>query len=225
MSRPLPRLIESVTGRHLFGRAPKPPLGRPVTPRAAAGATLCNHGSRRTGFSARRLLLALLGWCAGPTTGHAHDPFEAFTTVTVTASQLEVHITLAAGTAWKLIDSSEQTPPLQSDNFAERSPALAKAGERLFILTANHRAVTARHGKVELTAENDLIFTVLYPRPPPGILFISASYLRNLGEGYGGICEVSDETGRHLGWEQLTWARPHFEVTLPAPAPATSERK
>ena len=153
----------------------------------------------------------------------AHDPFEAFHSVTLHPDRLELVVTMAQATALKLIDPTAKIPALTSDNLAAHRPRLVRAAALLFILTSARKQLTVRAANIELTDENDLIFRVTYPRPGP--LYLSAAYLRRLGDGYGGILEVNDSLDKNLGWEQLLWAHPNFEISIPplgarAPSPA-----
>lgn len=154
----------------------------------------------------------------------AHDPFEAFHSVTLHPDRLELVVTMAQATALKLIDPTAKIPALTSDNLAAHRPRLLREAALLFILTSDRKPLVVRAATIELTDENDLIFRVTYPRPAPGPLYLSAAYLRHLGDGYGGILEVNDSLDKNLGWEQLLWGRPHFDLTIPplgarAPSP------
>jgi len=160
-----------------------------------------------------QLTLALLG--ALIPTARAHDPFEAFHSAALHPDRLELVITMAQATALKLIDPTAQIPALTPESLATHRPRLVRAAALLFILTSARKQLTARAATIELTEENDLIFRVTYPRPAPGKLYFSAAYLRNLGDGYGGILEVNHGSDKNLGWEQLLWAHPNFEVTVP----------
>lgn len=166
---------------------------------------------------AAALFCALLA--AAP--ARAHDPFEAFHSATLHADRLEVVITMAPVTALKLIDPTAQLPALTAENLATHRPRLLREAATLFIFTSARQPLAARSATIELSDENDLIFRLTYPRPAAGPFYISAAYLRRLGDGYGGLFELTDDTGKNLGWEQLLWSRPNFEVTLPPGAQAS----
>ena len=132
---------------------------------------------------------------------------------------------MAQATALKLIDPTAKIPALTTDNLAAHRPRLVREAALLLILTSARKQLTVRAATIELTDENDLIFRVTYPRPAPGPLYLSAAYLRRLGDGYGGILEVNDSLDKNLGWEQLLWAHPNLEISIPplgarAPSPA-----
>ena len=148
-------------------------------------------------------------------TARAHDPFEAFTSATIRHDRLDLIITMAQSTALKLIDPAARIPSLTPENFAEHRPHLLREGAALFTITSVRTPLAPRKVDVELTEENDVVFKLTYPRPAPGRLRFSASYLKKLGDGYGGIFEVNDDSDHNLGWEQLLWAQPNLEVTVP----------
>ena len=132
---------------------------------------------------------------------------------------------MAQATALKLIDPTAQIASLTLENLAAHRPRLIREAAMLFILTSVRQPLVSRTATVELTDEIDLIFRVTYPRPAPGPLYLSAAYLRRLGDGYGGILEVNDSLDKNLGWEQLLWAHPNFEISIPplgarTPSPA-----
>jgi hypothetical protein len=145
----------------------------------------------------------------------AHDPFEAFHSAIVRADRLDLTVTMAQSTALRLIDPTGKIPVLTAENLAEHRPRLLREAAALLLITSVHTQLTARTATIELTEENDLIFRVIYPPAAAGKLFFSAAYLKKLGDGYGGIIEVTDAADKNLGWEQLLWARPNFEVTVP----------
>jgi hypothetical protein len=164
------------------------------------------------------LLLLLVAVFSLASSARAHDPFEAFYSATLRPDRLDLSITMAQATALKLIDPTAQIPALTAENLATHRPRLLREAATLFILTSARKALASRAATIELTDENDLIFRVTYPRPAPGPLYFSAAYLRRLGDGYGGILEITDHAGKNLGWEQLLWSRPNFEVTVPSAA-------
>ncbi len=168
------------------------------------------------GHLARGFFFALsLAYLVLAPTARAHDPFEAFHTATLRPDRLDLVVTMAQATALKLLDPSARTPSLTPQNLSSHRPRLLREAALLFIVTSAAAQLKPRTTAVELSDENDLIFRVTYPRPSVGRLFFSAAYLRRLGDGYAGILEVNDHADKNLGWEQLLWAHPNFEVTLP----------
>ena len=165
-------------------------------------------------------LALLVGFAlAALPSARAHDPYETLTTVIVHPDRMVLTIGMAQSTALRLIDPEVRTRALTSENMPEHRARLEREGKLLFILTSLRTSLAAQKIDVELTDENDIIFTLTYPRPAPGRLLVHAAYLKKLGEGYGGLVTIDDEANRNLGWEQLLWERPSFEAAIPAVAP------
>ncbi len=169
-------------------------------------------------FAALRTTIAILVIGLGATL-HAHDPYESFTTVVVHPDRMVLTMGMAQSTALRLIDPQVKIPSLTPENIPTHRPRLEREAALLFILTSIRTQLAARKVEVELTDENDIIFTVTYPRPVAGRLLVHAAYLKKLGDGYGGIVNIDDDTNRSLGWDQLLWERPNFEVAIPPIAP------
>jgi hypothetical protein len=162
-----------------------------------------------------KVLWSLGLWSLGPCL-FAHDPYESTAQITVRPDRMEVTLALAQSTALHLIDPDARIRALTPENMAEHTPRLEREARLLFILTSLAKQLAPTKVAVELTAENDIVFTVTYPRPAAGRLLIHAAFLRRLGDGYGGLVTVDDEANRNLGWDQLHWPRASFEVTVPA---------
>lgn len=160
------------------------------------------------------LVLCTLCPCA-----RAHDPYESTTVVIVRPDRMELTLGMAQSTALRLIDPDVRIRALTPENMAEHRTRLEAEGKLLFVLTSLRTPLAARKVAVELTDENDIIFTVTYPRPAPGRMLVHAAFLKRLGYGYGGLVTVDDEANRNLGWDQLRWEQPSFEVTIPGPPP------
>jgi hypothetical protein len=165
------------------------------------------------------LALTILWALAFSAPARAHDPFETFTSVVIHPDRMELSIGMAQSTALRLIDPAVRITALTPENMAEHRPRLLHEGALLFVFTSLRTRLGARKVEVELTDENDIFFQVTYPRPAPGRLLVHAAYLRRLGDGFGGIFALNDPTGKNLGWEQLLWAQPNFEVTVSASVP------
>lgn len=153
----------------------------------------------------------------------AHDPFESWASAVVRADRMDLVVTFAQSTALQLLEPAPKARAITTSNFDDLKPALEKAGLKLFVVNALRKPFPAQKVGVELTDENDVVFKLTYPRPPVGQLHFHAAYLRKLGEGYGGILEVADTSGNHLGFEQLSFEYVNFEVkVLPVTAPKKS---
>ncbi len=147
----------------------------------------------------------------------AHDPAESWTEVVVHANEMELLVTTAQVNALKLIDPTNKIPVLTQENFSQHRARLIEAGASLFTVTSIKAPMRPRKVEVQLTEENDVVFTITYPRPAPGLLIFNAAFLKKLGEGFGGIIDASDTAGHHLGWDQISWENTSLVVMLPAP--------
>ncbi len=180
-----------------------------ASPRLGAFAARCTRS---------RLAAAIFGLTLLASAAHAHDPYDSWATARLRVDRLEFIVTMAQSTALRLIDPELAIPFLAQENFEAHRPRLERAGANLCILTTARKPLVATTVAVELTEENDVVFKVIYPRPPAGRLHWHAAFLRKLGDGYGGTLEVNDVAGNNLGWEQVSFLNPNFEVTLPAAA-------
>lgn len=167
-------------------------------------------------------LCALL--CVFSGTVRAHDQYECWTSALVRADQLELTVTMAQSTALRFVDPEMKVRGLTVANFEQFRERFEKAAPGLCVLTSNRKPLASRKVSVELTDENDVVFKVFYPRPASGPLHFHAAFLKKLGEGYGGILEASDTSGNHLGWEQLSFDNPNYEVTVLAPGKAPAKK-
>lgn len=162
-----------------------------------------------------RSLGLLVLWSLGPSVD-AHEPHEIWTLAVVRADRLELGVTMAQSTALRLIDPELRAGALTFQNFEAHRPRLEKEAATLFVLTAGRNTLAAQRVDVQLTDENDVVFRIASPRPKAGRLHFHAAFLKKLGQGYGGILEVSDAAGDNIGWEQISWENPNFEVALTA---------
>jgi hypothetical protein len=163
-------------------------------------------------------MLTALVYGLGAASARAHDPAQSFTLATIRAADLELNLTMAQLTALKLADLDPKVGALTTENFAHYRDQLAAAGRAMFVVTAGTSVLPVQSVRVELTEENDVSIRLYYARPPPGRLHLHAAFLRKLGDGFGGILDTTDDAGRQLGWDQLTWDNPNLEITVPTPA-------
>ena len=176
--------------------------------------------------SVRRSLLAVwLLVAAFVSTARAHDPYDSWSSVTVFPDRIELAVTLAQSTALRLVDPDRNIRGLTLGTFEKHRAVFERHAPGLYVLTAGRKRLVAGKSTAELTDENDVIFKIEYPRPPAGPLHFHAAFLVVLGEGYGGLIDVSENTDKQIGWEQLSWANPNFEVILPAPAKSPPAKK
>ena len=177
------------------------------------------HPSRTRSFTIKTALVMLGAWHLFSVPARAHDAFEIWTIAVLRPDQLELGVTMALATAVRLINPDDKARPIEGDLMGSLGPRLEREGAALCIFTSNGKPLAPRSVQVELTEENDIAFKIVYPRPAPGRLHLHSACLKKLGQGFGGIFEASDTAGNHLGWEQLSFENPNFEITIPAPSP------
>lgn len=173
--------------------------------------------------SFRLLTLAVTLLATTVTSARAHEAGELTMIATVRATQLDLVVTLAASTAARLLDPSAETPPpvtpARFPTVRDRLIAVATAHFFTFTTapTTAPRRLALRTVTVALTEENDLAFTLRYPRPAAGPLHLRATVFARLGPGHGGVLECTDTAGHHLGWDQLSPEKPALTIVIPAP--------
>jgi hypothetical protein len=171
----------------------------------------CKQAPTPSHFSLKFLLLFLATFSLA----RAHDPYEAWASANVLPDRFILIVTMAQSTATRLIEPDARVAAIQRENFTQLQPHLLRAAAKLFVLTASRKPLQPEKREVELTDENDIIFTLTYPRPPPGKLHFQAAFLARLGQGYGSMLEVLAPPAKELGWEKLSFENPSFEVTIP----------
>ena len=152
----------------------------------------------------------------------AHDPYEVTMNATARPAQLELVVTMSSPNATSLLAPGTARRRLTPQDFSAFHARLVAAGPGLFALTAATAPLPARTTRARLTEENDVEFTLVFPRPVAGPLVFRAAFFARLGEGCGGTLDVSDTSGRHLGSAQLSTAQDSLALSLPAPSPAST---
>lgn len=186
-------------------------------PDAVSRRTLHAEAASRLWSHVIRTLAAVLVLLSTAITARGHDAFEIWTIAVLRPDHLEIGITMANSTAMRLITPRNGNVALSESNFARYRDRLEKEAPQLCVLSRGGKPFSARSITVELTDENDVVFKLIFARPPAGPLHFRAACLKKLGQGYGGILDASDSAGKHLGWEQLSFENPTFEITIPAP--------
>jgi hypothetical protein len=169
-------------------------------------------------------VVCILVSLACASTVRAHDPYESWASVVLTRDTLELNVSMARSTALQVVDPEKSIRNLTLENFSEHRARFERAATALFVVTSVRTPMRPKKTTAEHTEENDIVFKIVFVRPAPGRLHFHAAFLRKLGQGYGGIIEVSDENGRDLGWEQIAFENPNLEVTVP-PSGAPASKK
>ena len=148
----------------------------------------------------------------------AHAPLETWIDVTVQADTILLHVIMAPVAALRLIDPAAPVRRLTAEDFATQRPRLMQVGATLFTLVQLKHRLASRQVEVALTEEGDVAYQIIFPRPAPGLLMIDATFLKRLGEGFGGMIDARDTEGHRLGWDQLTHDNATLIVMLPNPS-------
>jgi hypothetical protein len=168
-------------------------------------------------------LACLIALFVGLNFARAHDLYEIWTIAVLRPDHLELGITMAQATALRLIDPQSKVAAITAANLSAHRERLEKEAAALCIVTTARTPLVARKVGVELTEENDIVFRVAYPRPPPGRVHFQAAFLKKLGQGYGGLFDASDSVGKHLGWDLLSFQNPNIEITIPIASTAPTK--
>ena len=126
---------------------------------------------------------------------------------------------MAQNTALRLVDPKAAFPQVTPENFASFRERLKAQAAVLFVVTSLRAPLQPRSVDAEVTEELDIVFKIVFPRPAAGRLHFHASFLQKVGEGFGGTIFVSDPAGKDLGWDQITWENPNFEINVPSDSP------
>jgi hypothetical protein len=164
----------------------------------------------------RRAAVAVILLLASPV--RAHAPLETWIDVTVQADAIQLHVIMAPVAALRLLDPAAPVRRLTAEVFAAQRPRLVQAGATLFTLVQLKNRLASRQVEVVLTDEGDVAYQIIYPRPASGLLMIDATFLKRLGDGFGGMMDVRDPEGHRLGWDQLTHDNATLIVMLPNPS-------
>ena len=163
----------------------------------------------------------------GPVIAWAHDPFLSYTNIWLRPNEMEVDCSLARASAARLMMDTPAGPQppllLTPDNIDNYLPALKKAGEKLFEVTAGGKLLAPIEVDVELNEEGDGVdFPIVYPRSPATPLRIAATYIKLLpDDGYATALTLFDndrnvlDSGENLDTNNLG-------TDLKAPPPSLS---
>jgi hydrogenase/urease accessory protein HupE len=141
-----------------------------------------------------RLVLTTLFVFSVARTAAAHDPFELTTVGRLTPSELTLVTTSTRGCALALTDPPRaRRASFAPDELPRLTPSLEAAGRNLFELTQHGVLILPLSAKVELTVEQELQLTVVYPAPTAGPLRVLAKHVQALGPGYANAFTLTQE--------------------------------
>ena len=181
---------------------------------------------RRAPSAMRRLPSFLILLLAGfaTTTAHAHDPYEITATASVLTDRFEVVAVLEYRAARLLAGRGWPTNQLdEAGEFVAMQPALKKAAEQFFQVSASGKNLRANSVAVQLGVENHVTFTLGYPAVGAESIVMAAPGLAPLApEGqYGvGLTVLDMVRKKVLGQHVFAAANPLAQATF---APLASE--
>lgn len=150
----------------------------------------------------------------------AHDIYSSWSEAKLLPDKLELTITLARSCAHDLLENARGRPPLTPQSFAEFAPELRAIAPRLVRITASDRPLSVRSAEVQISGDNDVTFTLVYPAPAAGPLNFVVDYLRHLADGHVATLVVTNARGDDLDWSPLTVDQPAFAAPIAKPSPS-----
>ncbi len=115
----------------------------------------------------------------------AHDPFELTTTARLSPAELRIETTATRGCALALIDPARASgAAFAPADLSRLRPRLEAAGSELFELSQHGARLSPRSVTAELTRELEMRWSIVYPAPAPGELFVRAKHVEALGPSY-----------------------------------------
>ena len=109
----------------------------------------------------RRFLLFLGFFAAALPALHAHDPYTSWTDLRVLPDRLELTLTLARGSALRLLPNAEKLAPITEDNFAAYAEPLRIVAPLIFFLVADGKPLRLVSATPKLGDEKDLVFVLV----------------------------------------------------------------
>jgi hypothetical protein len=124
----------------------------------------------------------------------AHDPFELTTTGLLTPSELTLVTTSTRGCGLELADPRRpRGASFAPAELARLTTSLEAAAVDLFEVTQEGVRLLPLRVNAELTVEQELQLTVVYPAPAAGSLHILAKHVQTLGTGYANAFTLTQD--------------------------------
>lgn len=168
-------------------------------------------------------------WLLGEAMAWAHDPYQAYTDVTLRSNQMELNFSIGRFTTARLLldNPAASLPPppmLDEESFNRFLPKLKQVGKKIFEITACGTNLAPRAVDVQLNEEGDaVVFTIIYPRPATGPLRFAAAYIKLLpDDGYATTLSVFDKAHQLLAFadtlnmENMTFDFKSLPITKPS---------
>ncbi len=164
----------------------------------------------------RLILLIWVGAAAGA--AWAHDPGLSTAQGRLAAGALEIVVGFAPADAEQLLPPEARVSGKWTQaEFIAAQPLLAGLAPEIMEVVVGGVVVAPRETSVLLAAGDALNFTLVFPRPPPGVVTLRAPKLALLPSGHREFVFVVDEVGSTIGKKLLSAKDPALEITVGAP--------
>jgi hypothetical protein len=162
----------------------------------------------------------------GALSARAHDIYTSFAEAKLLPDKLEITLTLARSSAHNFLPEPRTSPPITPETFPDYAPQLRALAPQFFQITSGAKPLAlAAPADVKISGDADVVFTLTYPRPPPGPLKFFGYYLGYLVDGHVATFVVANGAGDDLGWSPLSIDQPTFHVVVPASNAAPKKPK
>ncbi|MEO7415100.1 MAG: HupE/UreJ family protein [Opitutaceae bacterium] len=153
----------------------------------------------------------------------AHNIFSSWTDAVVRTDRIELDLTLSRTSALRLIVDGDKLPPITPENFGDYEAKLKASALELFVLSAADQALPLTASSVKISGEDDVAFTLIFPRPAGGTLRFLGNYVQFLIDGHVGTLVIKNSDDSTIAWGPVSIDQPVVDINLPAidaPAPA-----
>lgn len=150
---------------------------------------------------------------------HAHDPFDGSTRMVVRSESIEVTVTFGTDAARLILSAAGFSQDEVSELMKPRGPRGHQTlppsiAAKFFAIRGGDQTLSARSATL-LCEGMEIIYTLIYPRPPAGVLELRAMYFGAIeGMRIGSLVAV-DEDQRSLGAALLSRVSATVQVSLP----------
>jgi len=161
---------------------------------------------------------ALLVFATLARPSYAHDPFEISTVVRASPEALIVETTMAGSTALRFLTGQHSLrSKLTAEAFPSYQTQLEQAAPSFHELTSEGQPLRPGTASARLTGESDVEIVATYARPTAAGLYLRASHLLALPEGYTTALSVVENGAKTSRFKLLTAADPVVELRFESP--------
>jgi hydrogenase/urease accessory protein HupE len=146
----------------------------------------------------------------------AHNIFSSWTDAIVRSDRIELELTLSRTSALRLIVDGDKLPPITPENFGDYESKLKAVAHELFVLSVGDQTLPLTSSAVKISGEDDVAFTLIFPRPSGGKLRFLGNYVQFLIDGHVGTLVVKHPDDSTIAWGPVSLDQPVVDVTLTA---------